>query len=191
MHKRFASFMLLLFFQPALWAQEQFSQYFTPEKKFLVLPVKNGAPKKNIELWLNGNVIRFFDIELAEDAADWYAYLDISAWRGKEIELRVDKMKTDALAFHPVRQSDLDSTEEKPYSESMRGQIHFSPKRGWTNDPNGLCYYKGQYHLFFQHNPYGRKWGNMTWGHAVSKDMVHWNEIGDALHPDNFGPMFS
>lgn len=191
MYKRLAALILGLVIHTTLPAQEQFSQYFTSEQKFLVLPVKNGAPKKNIELWLNGNIIRFFDIELAEDAADWYAYLDISSWKGKEIELRVDKMKKDAQAFHPIKQSDLDTNAGKPYAEALRGQIHFSPKRGWTNDPNGLCFYKGQYHLFYQHNPYGRGWGNMTWGHAVSKDMVHWTEIGDAIHPDGFGPMFS
>jgi fructan beta-fructosidase len=172
-------------------AQEQFSHYFTPEKKYLVLPVKNGAPKKNLELWLNGNVVRFFDMELADGKADWLAYLDISEWKGKPIELRVDKLDKNSQAFQQIEQTDNDEMGGKQYSEELRGQFHFSPKRGWTNDPNGMCFFKGEYHLFFQHNPYGRGWGNMTWGHAVSKDMVHWKEIGDAIHPDGFGPMFS
>lgn len=172
-------------------AQESFNQYFTPEKKFLQLPVKNGAPKRNLEIWKDGVLVRFFDMELAEGTPDWYAYLDISEWKGKPIELRVDKLAKNAQAFHPIRQSDLDSNAGTLYAEALRSQFHFSPKYGWTNDPNGLCYYKGQYHLFFQHNPYGRGWGNMTWGHAVSKDMVHWTEVGDALHPDGYGPMFS
>lgn len=78
-----------------------------------------------------------------------------------------------------------------PYDEKLRPQFHFSPAKGWTNDPNGLVWYKGQYHLFFQHNPFDVKWGNMTWGHAVSTDMVHWKQGENALLPDRFGTMFS
>lgn len=167
-----------------------FSNYFVPEKKFLVLPVKNGAAKRNVELWVDGVNARFFDIELAEDQPDWYAYLQIDQWQGKQVELRVDKITTGSKVFSPIVQSDLD-TNNNNYHESLRPQFHFSPKRGWTNDPNGMVYFNGEYHLFFQHNPYGREWGNMTWGHAVSKDLIHWKEIGDALHPDQGGPVFS
>lgn len=168
----------------------RFSNYFVPEKKFLVLPVKNGAPKRNVELWVDGVNTRFFDIELAEDQADWYAYLQIDQWHGKQVELRVDKITIGSHVFSPILQSDLD-TNTNNYNESLRPQFHFSPKHGWTNDPNGMVYFNGEYHLFFQHNPYGREWGNMTWGHAVSKDLIHWKEIGDALHPDQGGPVFS
>ena len=80
---------------------------------------------------------------------------------------------------------------EPDYNERLRPQFHFSPKKGWTNDPNGLLLYKGEYHMFFQHNPFDVKWGNMTWGHAVSPDMVHWTQLDHALHPDNMGTMFS
>ena len=81
--------------------------------------------------------------------------------------------------------------EVTPYHEDYRPQFHFTPKTGWTNDPNGLLWYKGEYHLFFQHNPFDTKWGNMTWGHAISTDLVHWKQMENALLPDKMGTMFS
>jgi fructan beta-fructosidase len=77
------------------------------------------------------------------------------------------------------------------YKEQHRPQIHFSPKEHWMNDPNGMVYYKGVYHLFFQYYPEGTVWGPMHWGHATSKDLVHWKEQPIALYPDSLGYIFS
>ncbi|WP_339323322.1 glycoside hydrolase family 32 protein [Paenibacillus sp. FSL W8-0194] len=75
--------------------------------------------------------------------------------------------------------------------QNHRGAYHFSPRENWMNDPNGMVYFKGKYHLFYQHHPFGTTWGPMHWGHAVSKDLVAWEELPIALEPDEHGMIFS
>ncbi len=78
-----------------------------------------------------------------------------------------------------------------PYHELHRPQFHFSPRTNWTNDPNGMVYYKGEYHLFYQLNAQGLRWGPNTWGHAVSTDLVHWEQLAHAIEPDEYGWIWS
>ena len=163
----------------------------TASARYLHLPIKNGAPKRLVTLLVDGKVVVRNDIELADGTPDWWAPMEVSEWQGKPVTLRVDKLPEDSTALSSISQSDTVKDSEHMYRESLRGQFHFSPKRGWNNDPNGCVSYNGEYHLFFQHNPYGWGWGNMHWGHAVSKDLVRWQEFGDKLLPDTMGPMFS
>jgi sucrose-6-phosphate hydrolase SacC (GH32 family) len=164
---------------------------FTARTRYLHIPIKNGAPKRVVTLFVDGKPTVRNDIELADGKPDWWASMDVSAWQGKQLLLRVDKLPEDSTALAAIEQSDALKNVEDLYREPLRGQFHFSPRRGWNNDPNGLVFYNGEYHLFFQHNPYGWAWGNMHWGHALSRDLVHWEELGDKLLPDEMGPMFS
>jgi len=164
---------------------------FKIEKRYLNLPIKNGAPKRKVSTLVEGRVVVKNDIELADAAPDWWAFMDVSAWRGQTVTLQVDKLPEDSKALSSIEQGDSIKGAENIYHEPLRGQFHFSSRRGWNNDPNGLVFFNGEYHLFYQHNPYGWGWGNMHWGHAISRDLVHWQELGDVLAPDEFGPMFS
>ena len=163
----------------------------TATARYLHFPIKNGAPKRVVTLLVDGQIAVRNDIELADGAPDWWAPMDVSTWMGKPLALRVDKLPEDSTALSSITQDDTLKESDHLYREPLRGQFHFSPRRGWNNDPNGMVFYRGEYHLFFQHNPYGWGWGNMHWGHSVSKDMVHWEELGDKLLPDAMGPMFS
>ncbi len=159
-------------------------------QRWLNFPVKNGGKKRVVTIHVDGKVERRFDIELADSAADWMAPLDVSAWKGKTLTVGVNQLPEDSKALESIAQSN-EYPAEALYEETLRPQFHFSAKRGWLNDPNGLAFANGEYHLFFQHNPYGWGWGNMHWGHATSTDLVHWKEHGEALYPDELGPMFS
>ncbi len=167
------------------------SREFRIAQRYLHLPIRNGAPKRVVTLLVDGVEVVRNDIELAPGTPDWWAPMDVGAWMGRTVTLRVDKLPEDSTALSAIVPGDTIRGGEDPYGEPLRGQFHFSSRRGWNNDPNGLVHFNGEYHLFYQHNPYGWGWGNMHWGHAVSTDLVHWRELGDALLPDAMGPMFS
>ena len=179
--------------------------------KYLNFPVIHGAEKSLISFFVDGERVREFTVELATGEPDYWVYLEVqdfigktgslSVWKWKEKEETGEKkekegewVKKDAdqvQGLESVYCADTFPGEENLYKEELRPQFHFSSKRGWNNDPNGLVYYEGEYHLFYQHNPFGWDWGNMTWGHAISTDLVHWVEQGDKLHIDELGQMWS
>lgn len=161
------------------------------EHRYVQLPIKRGAKKRQVTILIDGQPVVQNEVELADDKPDWWAPIELAGKTGKRLTIRVDKLSEDSKALQNIVTSNTLQDSEKLYQEPLRGQLHFSARRGWLNDPNGLIFYNGEYHLFFQHNPYGWDWGNMHWGHAVSKDMVHWEELGDVLLPDKLGPMFS
>jgi fructan beta-fructosidase len=164
---------------------------FLVAKPYLILPVKNGAPKRLATLTVNGQFVDQFEIELPDLKADWWAFVDLAQYRGKTASLTVDRLPVNSSALDLIEQAESIQGPEPLYRERLRPQFHFSSRRGWNNDPNGLVYSAGEYHLFYQHNPFGWSWGNMHWGHAISRDLLHWRELPTALYPDELGTMFS
>ena len=135
--------------------------------------------------------MREFKVALAIGDPDFWVFFDVSEFKGKKASLQINKENE---AFDKIYQADSYPGEENIYKEHLRPQFHFSTRRGWNNDPNGLVYHDGEYHLFYQHNPFGWIYGpdaNKAWGHAISKDLIHWKELPDAIHPDNLGGIYS
>jgi sucrose-6-phosphate hydrolase SacC (GH32 family) len=159
--------------------------------RYLLLPIKNNAPRRKLTLSVPKQTLVSLEIELADGDPDWWAFVPVEDWRGQSLRMQVDQLAEDSRGLEQIEFSDQIRSQTPLYAEKHRPQFHFSSQRGWNNDPNGLSYFRGEYHLFYQHNPVGWNWGNMHWGHAVSKDLVHWEEVGDTLWPDRHGAMFS
>lgn len=153
--------------------------------RYLVVPINMNAKCKKICFWEDGKLVWDFDAHVDFLTPHFYTYVNIKHLIGRTLTL-TSLPETD-ICFNFA-----DSIPEKGYyGEELRPFVHFSAKIGWINDPNGLVYSNGVYHMFFQHNPADSSWGNMTWGHAVSRDLVHWRELESALLPDADGTMFS
>lgn len=158
------------------------------KRHYLNFPISQKVDRKTMHLTVNGREECRFVIRLTDGTPDYWVFQDVSMYKGKKLTLSFDG--SDA-ALQKIIQADTIVGGAAMYQEAGRPQYHFTTRRGWINDPNGLVYDNGVYHLFYQHNPYEREWENMHWGHAVSSDLIHWNELPDALHPDTIGTMFS
>ena len=150
----------------------------------MLLPVGVNARPKTIFLREGGRIRAELTARLSSEP-DFIMPYDLRQLAGKTVELATEP----AVDFTPSFAGEPD--ESGLYRERLRPAAHFTAKRGWINDPNGLIRYEGRYHLFFQHNPVDTVWGNMHWGHAVSDDLIHWTELEEALFPDETGAMFS
>jgi len=159
------------------------SRDFTVGARYLVIPVNNGAKQCRLTLKVDGKAVRSYDVALAEGPEDveWWAFFTIDRYQGHPATLSVSN--TTPAAFALIQQADDVPGSDRWYTEPLRPQFHFSQKVGWNNDVNGAVYHDGEWHLFFQHNPVGIQWGNMTWGHAVSRDLVHWEQLPNAVFP--------
>lgn len=154
-------------------------------EKYLRIPVSCTATVKKLILWEGETPVAEFDCRLDPLFPEYEVFPEVTPFRGRE--LRVSTVPE--IGFVPsqcaARPQPTDVT------EAFRPMIHFTPKIGWINDPNGMIFHEGTYHMFYQYNPAGREWGNMHWGHAVSGDLLHWKEQDTALYPDDSGTMYS
>ena len=163
------------------------SRTVTVHQRYLILPVKRGPMSGHMRLNDAAGTVREFDIQLADGAGDYQVFTDLQPFLGKQ--LIVEYEGASASSLDGIALAEEPAPLEELYRERLRPQFHFSSRRGWNNDPNGLFYYGGEYHLLYQHNPYSTDWGNLHWGHAVSTDLVHWTERTVALYPDEWGTM--
>jgi Beta-fructosidases (levanase/invertase) len=157
-------------------------------KKYLNFPVSHKEDRAKMTFEVKGKSDLSVVIRLAPDAPDYWVFKDVSDLKGKTIKI---SYSGNEKGLSNIYQADVIAGQDSLYKEKNRPQFHFTTRRGWINDPNGLIYHDGEYHLFYQHNPYEREWENMHWGHAISKDLIHWEELPSALYPDQLGGMFS
>ena len=154
--------------------------------KYLILPVEEEREEAQVKLDLGRADDTWMDVRLAIDKIDYEVPFELSA--GKRAVVKMLNIDRNALALKKMRLSD---TWDVTNTDYYRPIYHHTPLYGWMNDANGLTYKDGEYHLYFQYNPYGSKWGNMHWGHSVSRDLVHWEHLKPAIARDTLGHIFS
>lgn len=171
-------------------ANEQNIVVLDSAKKFLLLPIQDNAPEGKVNIVINNEfqLAQSMNVRLAREKVDSYVPLDLSAYAGQHVSIDIAGMPSSSLCWKELKLSDSFDMANK---ESFRPVYHHTPAYGWMNDPNGMFYKDGVYHLYFQYNPYGSVWGNMHWGHSTSTDLAHWTFEGCAIVPDAWGAIFS
>ena len=154
--------------------------------KYLILPIEENRPEAQVLLDNGKKTDTWMDVRLAISKTDYSVPFALS--QGKKAVVKIVGLPKDAVALKQLKLSDTFDTTNTDY---YRPVYHHTPLYGWMNDANGLTYKDGEYHLYFQYNPYGSKWGNMHWGHSVSRDLVHWEHLDPAIARDPMGHIFS
>ena len=161
--------------------------HITNPTNYILLPIEEKAAESQVLLDTGEAADTDMDIRLAQTQVDYFVPFALPAG-AKTATVRVRNKSKDALCWKEIKLSDTFDTAN---TEKFRTVYHHTPLYGWMNDANGLVYKDGEYHLYFQYNPYGSKWGNMHWGHSVSKDLVHWEHLAPAIARDTLGHIFS
>ena len=170
-----------------------------PTQKYLILPVEDTAPDVSISVMVDNVQVETFTVRLAINKVDYTVPYELSKYAGKHVVLRFamnplerggvrPKVKDAVFCNNLALANSYDASNKETL---WRPVYHFAPQWGWMNDPNGMVYKDGEYHLFYQYNPYGSRWGNMNWGHAISRDLVSWEHMPVAISPDGLGTIFS
>lgn len=162
--------------------------YFKAAAKYLLMPMEDTGHEKRMEVRTEGEYFNAFVIRPTKDRIDYWVPLELTDLNKKDIELRFESMDGYDLFLNELK---LSNSFEFDADEKFRPIYHFTPPYGWMNDPNGMVWHNGVFHLKYQYNPYGTKWQNMSWGHAVSADLVHWEHQPVAFFPDTLGAIFS
>lgn len=161
--------------------------HITNPSKYLILPIQESRPEGKVKLDTGSPADVTMDIRLAVDSVDYYVPFALPEG-AKEATVTIGQVAANAMCWDSLRLADTFDTTNTDY---YRPVYHHTPLYGWMNDANGLVYKDGEYHLYFQYNPYGSKWGNMHWGHSVSKDLIHWEHLAPAIARDTLGHIFS
>ena len=161
--------------------------HITNPSKYLILPIQESCNEGKVKLDTGSPADMAMDVRLAVDSVEYYVPFALPQG-AQEAVVTIGRVAANAVCWDNISLADTFDTSNTDY---YRPEYHHTPLYGWMNDANGLVYKDGEYHLYFQYNPYGSKWGNMHWGHSVSKDLVHWEHLNPAIARDTLGHIFS